>query len=93
MPTVVSLYPSSSWYEREVWDMYGIHFEEHYDLRRILSDYGFQGHPLRKDFPLSGFVELYYDDRFNSIVYQPVSLVQSYRFFDTQSPWEWIPLD
>ncbi len=93
VPTVVSLYPSSSWYEREVWDMYGIHFEEHYDLRRILSDYGFQGHPLRKDFPLSGFVELYYDDRFNSIVYQPVSLVQSYRFFDTQSPWEWIPLD
>lgn len=93
VPTVVSLYPSSSWYEREVWDMYGIHFEEHYDLRRILSDYGFQGHALRKDFPLSGFVELYYNDRLGSIVYQPVSLVQSYRFFDTQSPWDWIPSD
>lgn len=87
--SLVDLHPSSSWYEREIWDLYGIHFDGNNDLRRILTDYGFLGHPLRKDFPLSGFTELYYNSRVDSIVHQPISLIQEYRQFDTLSPWEW----
>lgn len=87
--SIVSLHPCASWYEREVWDLYGIHFEGNNDLRRILTDYGFLGHPLRKDFPLSGFTELYYNSRVDSIIHQPISLIQEYRQFDTLSPWEW----
>jgi len=90
VPSLVPLFSCLSWYEREIWDMYGVHFDGHPDLRRILTDYGFMGHPLRKDFPLSGFVELYYNERLHSIVYHPVSLVQEFRHFDTASPWDWI---
>ncbi|KAB2867507.1 MAG: NADH-quinone oxidoreductase subunit C [Bacteroidales bacterium] len=90
VPSMVAIHSCVSWYEREIWDMYGIHFDGHPDLRRILTDYGFQGHPLRKDFPLSGFLELYYNERLNSIVYHPVSLVQEFRNFDTASPWDYI---
>jgi len=91
--SIVELHPSASWYEREIWDLYGIHFEGNNDLRRILTDYGFLGHPLRKDFPLSGFTELYYNSRVDSIVHQPISLIQEYRQFDTLSPWEWFQKD
>jgi len=93
MPSITPLFCSSAWYEREVWDLFGIHFEGNSDLRRILTDYGFQGHPLRKDFPLSGFVELFYSERANSVMYQPVSLIQEYRYFNTLSPWDWTPLE
>lgn len=87
--SVVDIFPASSWYEREVWDLFGIHFEGNSDLRRILTDYGFFGHPFRKDFPLSGFTELYYNSRLDSIVHQPISLIQEYRQFETLSPWDW----
>ena len=88
IPSVVSVYSSASWYEREVWDMYGIVFSKHPDLRRILTDYGFEGHPLRKDFPLSGFVEVRYSENENKVVYEPVKLNQEFRNFDFMSPWE-----
>jgi NADH-quinone oxidoreductase subunit C len=88
VPTIVSLYPAASWFERETFDMYGVNFSDHPDLRRLLTDYGFSGHPLRKDFPLSGFVELRYDDEQKRVVYQPVKLVQEFRDFDFMSPWE-----
>jgi NADH-quinone oxidoreductase subunit C len=81
------LYKSSGWLEREVWDLFGIFFVEHPDLRRILTDYGFQGFPLRKDFPLSGYTELRYDDESKSIVYEPIELAQEFRFFQFESPW------
>jgi NADH-quinone oxidoreductase subunit C len=91
VPSAVSLFASAGWYERETFDLYGIGFADHPDLRRILTDYGFSGHPLRKDFPLTGFVELRYDDDLKRVVYQPVQLVQEFRDFDFMSPWEGAP--
>lgn len=85
--TVSSLYSSASWLEREVWDLSGIYFLNHTDLRRILTDYGFQGHPLRRDFPLTGFFELYYNHSFKKIIYEPVSLAQKYRNFHFENKW------
>ena len=88
VPSIVDLFPGANWFEREAYDLYGILFEGHPDLRRLLTDYGFQGHPLRKDFPLTGFVELRYDDTLKRVVYEPVKLMQEYRSFDFLSPWE-----
>ncbi|MEZ5690317.1 MAG: NADH-quinone oxidoreductase subunit C [Rickettsiales bacterium] len=88
IPSVVSIYSSASWFEREVWDMYGVIFSGHDDLRRILTDYGFEGHPQRKDFPLTGYVEMRYDAERKQVVYEPVKLNQAYRNFDYLSPWE-----
>ncbi len=88
VPSVTSLYKSAEWPEREVWDMYGLFFSDHPDLRRLLTDYGFEGHPLRKDFPLTGYVEVRYDDIEKRVAYQPVQLTQEYRDFDFLSPWE-----
>ena len=88
VPSLTEIYKSANWYERETWDMYGILFEGNYDLRRILTDYGFEGHPLRKDFPLTGFVELRYDEEKKKVSYSKVKLTQDYRDFDFLSPWE-----
>lgn len=88
VPSVVSLFSSAGWFEREAWDMYGILFSDNPDLRRILTDYGFEGHPQRKDFPLTGYVELRYDSEQKRVVYEPVKLNQAYRSFDYLSPWE-----
>jgi NADH-quinone oxidoreductase subunit C len=88
IPTAIDVYPCANWFEREAFDMYGIQFEGHPDLRRILTDYGFEGHPLRKDFPLTGHVEVRYDDAQSRVVYEPVNLTQEYRNFDYLSPWE-----
>nr|WP_268238138.1 NADH-quinone oxidoreductase subunit C [Neoroseomonas lacus] len=88
VPSVVDLWPSVTWFEREVWDMHGVVFAGQPDLRRILTDYGFDGHPLRKDFPLTGFVELRYDEELKRVAYGPVQLTQEFRDFDYMSPWE-----
>ncbi len=88
VPSLVSIYPAADWFEREAYDFYGIRFTGHPDLRRILTDYGFEGHPLRKDFPLTGFVEVRYDDEQKRVVYEPVRLAQQFRDFDFESPWE-----
>lgn len=88
VPSVVSVYSSANWWEREVFDLYGIPFDDHPDLRRILTDYGFEGHPLRKDFPLTGYVEVRYDEQQKRVVYEPVNLPQAFRTFDFESPWE-----
>jgi NADH-quinone oxidoreductase subunit C len=88
IPSVTGVYNSANWFEREAWDMYGIMFSDHPDLRRLLTDYGFEGHPLRKDFPLTGFVEVRYDDARKRVVYDPVKLPQEFRNFDFLSPWE-----
>ena len=88
VPTVSEVFSAANWYERETWDMYGVYFSDHPDLRRILTDYGFEGHPLRKDFPLTGRVEMRYDETRKRVVYDPVSLTQDFRSFDFLSPWE-----
>jgi NADH-quinone oxidoreductase subunit C len=88
VPSVAGIFSSAIWFEREAWDMYGIMFAEHPDLRRILTDYGFDGHPLRRDFPLTGYVEVRYDVEQKRVVYEPVKLNQAYRSFDYLSPWE-----
>ncbi len=88
VPSATAVYPGADWFERETWDMYGIPFTGHPDMRRILTDYGFEGHPLRKDFPTTGYVEVRYDDAAKRVVYEPVDLKQEFRNFDFLSPWE-----
>lgn len=92
VPSTVSVFPAADWYEREVYDFFGVMFDGHPDLRRILTDYGFDGHPLRKDFPMTGFVEVRYDDEEKRVRYDPVRLTQEFRQFDFLSPWEGPPL-
>lgn len=93
VPSVTSVFSTAAWFEREVWDLFGVLFTDHPDLRRLLTDYGFQGHPLRKDFPLTGYVELRYDAEQKRVVYEPVKLTQEFRTFDFISPWEGMTID
>ena len=93
IPSATEIYLGADWYEREAYDLFGILFTGHPDLRRLLTDYGFQGHPLRKDFPLTGFLEVRYDNEQSRVVYEPVSLAQEYRSFDFLSPWEGVDYD
>lgn len=88
VPSAADIFPAAGWYEREIFDFYGVMFSGHPDLRRILTDYGFDGHPMRKDFPLTGFVQVRYDDDEKRVVYEPVELIQEFRSFDFASPWE-----
>ena len=88
VPSIIDVFPGANWFERETYDLYGIPFTGHPDMRRLLTDYGFEGHPLRKDFPLTGFVEVRYDDEQKRVVYEPVRLAQEFRNFDFLSPWE-----
>ena len=88
VPSLVDLYPAANWFEREVWDLFGVYFSGHPDLRRLVTDYGFEGHPLRKDFPMTGYVEVRWDDEQKRVVNQPVTLNQAFRSFDFLSPWE-----
>ena len=88
IPSLTSIFPSANWMEREVFDMYGVNFKDHPDLRRILTDYGFEGHPLRKDFPLTGHTEVRYSEDKKKVINEPVKLEQNYRNFDYESPWE-----
>jgi len=88
VPSCVSVFPAANWQEREIWDMFGVQFAGHPDMRRLLTDYGFEGHPLRKDFPLTGYYEVRYDDEQKKVVYEPVKLMQEFRSFDYMSPWE-----
>jgi NADH-quinone oxidoreductase subunit C len=88
VPSIISVFPGANWFEREIYDLYGVVFTGHPDMRRLLTDYGFEGHPLRKDFPLTGFVEVRYDDEQKRVVYEPVKLTQEFRNFDFLSPWE-----
>jgi NADH-quinone oxidoreductase subunit C len=88
VPSIIEVFPGADWFERETYDLYGVVFNGHPDMRRILTDYGFEGHPLRKDFPLTGFVEVRYDDELKRVVYEPVRLAQEFRNFDFLSPWE-----
>jgi NADH-quinone oxidoreductase subunit C len=88
VPSIIEVFPGTDWFERETYDLYGVVFTGHPDMRRLLTDYGFEGHPLRKDFPLTGFVEVRYDDELKRVVYEPVRLTQEFRNFDFLSPWE-----
>ncbi len=88
VPSIIEVFPATEWFEREAYDLYGVVFTGHPDMRRLLTDYGFEGHPLRKDFPLTGFVEVRYDDELKRVVYEPVRLTQEFRNFDFLSPWE-----
>ncbi|TDL28820.1 NADH dehydrogenase [Rickenella mellea] len=90
VPSAVSVFRGADWYEREVWDLFGVFFENHPDLRRILTDYGFEGHPLRKDFPLTGYTEVRYDEERKRVVYEPLQLTQAFRNFEASSPWEMV---
>ncbi|KZW02072.1 NADH-ubiquinone oxidoreductase kDa subunit [Exidia glandulosa HHB12029] len=88
VPSATSVFNGANWYEREIWDLYGVYFSDHPDLRRILTDYGFEGHPLRKDFPLTGYTEVRYDEERKRVVYEPLQLTQAFRNFEAASPWE-----